>query len=233
MSNILCDASDRSENTYGMKRVYVLESESGLVKIGVSCEFDRRKRTIETQSGFNMKNYFHTDWVSNYSQIEKASHDAFRCSRVLGEWFTVPFSEAVGTVKNICAEMGASIPKKMPTREDIEKFFQSFRSNEPEDINIHCKYCLCPDSTWKPVLKTYRPENETKECKLFSDVLDVIWELERASDNFTLEDICFKSKREYESEHPGALDFVATVKEIVAIYSEEGICHSSSRILLA
>jgi hypothetical protein len=121
--------AEEPQNTNGMKRVYVLESFNGLVKIGVSAEFERRKRTLETQSGFNMKTHFHTDWVSNYSQIEKASHEFFKTRHVLGEWFNISFDEAVEFVKRVHAEIGESIPFEPPTQEQLDEFFNKSSMN--------------------------------------------------------------------------------------------------------
>ena len=121
--------AEETQNTNGMKRVYVLESFNGLVKIGVSAEFDRRKRTLETQSGFNMKTHFHTDWVSNYSQIEKTSHGFFKSRHVLGEWFNIPFDEAVEFVKRVHAEIGESTPFEPPTQEQMDEFFNKSSMN--------------------------------------------------------------------------------------------------------
>ena len=99
------------------------------MKIGVSQEFERRKRTLETQSGFNMKTYFHTDWVSNYSQIEKSSHDFFKSRHVLGEWFNILFDEAVEFVKRVHAEIGESVPTKPRTQEQMDEFFTKSSMN--------------------------------------------------------------------------------------------------------
>lgn len=95
----------------GMKCVYVLESSSGLVKIGVSQEFSRRKKIIESQSGHKITDDYFTDWLSNSYAVESKCHSLFSNSRVMGEWFDIPFKETVEVVKSISKKLGKSDPK--------------------------------------------------------------------------------------------------------------------------
>lgn len=94
------------EAPHGMKCVYVLESETGLVKIGVSNNFERRKRALETQSGFKMVNAAVSDPLSNYECIEKEMHKHFSSQRQLGEWFKIPFCEASSYLNALLADHG-------------------------------------------------------------------------------------------------------------------------------
>ena len=94
----------------GMKRVYVLASKTGLVKIGVTGEFTRRKRTLETQSGFEMDQEHFSPPLTNYSEIEHLSHDHFRSRLKLGEWFEISFDEAVSFIVHLCSLIGDHNP---------------------------------------------------------------------------------------------------------------------------
>lgn len=79
--------------------IYVMETESGLVKIGVSCNPEVRTKSIATQSGFKITKEFHTKKCSNALDLEKQLHAFFEEYRVFGEWFKVDFGTVVNKVK--------------------------------------------------------------------------------------------------------------------------------------
>lgn len=212
---------NQSEKPYGMKRVYVLESENGLVKIGVSGEFDRRKRTLETQSGFSMKNHFCTEWVSNYSEIERDSHKVFQLSRASGEWFNIPFEKAVETVKNICAEIGDHNEKPKPDIEKIRKIcedlvFGSLKNLDDEETEyIHCEYCQCPKDIWEKSVFSY----DGDECKLYAYFLDLI----PFYDDITPQQLAAIAKQELPKEFNDITDIDTTVNELISIVIDCGV----------
>lgn len=84
--------------------VYVMEAESGLIKIGVSCNPKVRTKNIATQSGFRITKEFHTKKCSNALALEKELHAFFKDFRVFGEWFKVDFDTAVNKVKSLFDE---------------------------------------------------------------------------------------------------------------------------------
>ena len=81
--------------------VYVIESESGLVKIGIAQNPRARSAAISTQSGFKLKRTFFTNKCSNAGDVEHAAHMFFKDKRVHGEWFEIEFEEAVQKVKRL------------------------------------------------------------------------------------------------------------------------------------
>lgn len=88
--------------------VYVMETESDLVKIGVSVNPKVRTKSISTQSGFKITREFHTKKYSNALALEKELHTFFKDCRVYGEWFKVDFDMAVNKVKQLVNEKGES-----------------------------------------------------------------------------------------------------------------------------
>ncbi len=72
--------SNKRQDTYVM-----LNHDTNLIKIGKSCDVDRRRNTLETQSGSRIEviKIFPTD-------IEAELHRKFDAYRVRGEWFNFP-----------------------------------------------------------------------------------------------------------------------------------------------
>ena len=81
---------------------------------------------------------------------------------------------------------------------------------------------MCPKEIWERSLKTYNPEDETRECEIFSDVLDSLGDLEDINKPFDFNDILSKCKQDFEPDFPDIEDFSATIKEIVLICLEDG-----------
>jgi hypothetical protein len=97
----------------GTKVVYVFESDTGLTKIGVTSNYIKRKRTLETQSGFRINREYVSTPFANYSEIERLSHKKLESMRVLGEWFHASFDTAVCVVQELCDSLGdANNPEK-------------------------------------------------------------------------------------------------------------------------
>lgn len=90
---------------FGLKHLYVLESSTHLVKIGVTANYPARKRTLETQSGFFMTREAVTVPISNYSQFESLVHKHFSDDWELGEWFHAPFEAVTEYIKHIFSSL--------------------------------------------------------------------------------------------------------------------------------
>ena len=80
--------------------VYVLEMNNATIKIGITSNFEKRKRNIETGSGLTVVRDFHTHYFDekNARLIELFCKENFSSRRVQGEFFSVTFEEA-------CAEI--------------------------------------------------------------------------------------------------------------------------------
>jgi len=85
------------------------------------------------------------------------------------------------------------------------------------DRTYHCDLCMCPIEFWEP-LKTFKSD---RSCDIFSDVSDVIWELEeRIQYNFS--DVLEKCLK-FTDMYPDIEDFTATIKEICEIQKDCGV----------
>lgn len=89
-----------------MHQVYVIEQRPNFCKVGVSSEFKRRKRTIETQGGFDAIRSYSSAKVSNGGETEREAHRLLPHYRDTGEWFAIPFEFAVCAVKKAIRSVG-------------------------------------------------------------------------------------------------------------------------------
>lgn len=80
--------------------VYVLNFSNDTVKIGVTQDIERRKKTLCAMSGLKIKREWNTDLLERgiAYKIEKFSHDELNPQRTQGEFFAVPFDDACFTV---------------------------------------------------------------------------------------------------------------------------------------
>ena len=76
------------------KSVYIMESDEGLVKIGISNDCFRRKEEIEKIFGTNIKKIYFTPLCNCAFQIETSLHDYFYAEWVKGEFFSTTYNKA-------------------------------------------------------------------------------------------------------------------------------------------
>ena len=79
------------------KCVYVLEMENGAVKIGMTKNFLQRARQIMAESGLQVKNWCHSEYLPAEiaRDIENACHEQFEGCKVGNEFFETDFNSAV------------------------------------------------------------------------------------------------------------------------------------------
>lgn len=138
--------------------MYVLESSSGLVKIGITNKLNRRIREIETASGYKTTNIWSTAYHKLVRKTEYIAHDILKDCREQGEWFSVDFSEAAELVSYISSKI-ANLP---------------FDSNLRPHIDIkHYPYYLNKISAHKRPMNKFLLENYKPSLK---NRLKVIYE---------------------------------------------------------
>ena len=115
--------SSRNDGEQSMKNVYVVEKESGLVKIGVSGNVKNRIATLSMQGGFKVKNLYVTEECSNHYNLERIIHANLRDKRRIGEWFEMSFEEAVSTVDKYFSIYGKKENVKKDYADMADKFF--------------------------------------------------------------------------------------------------------------
>ncbi len=104
-------------------KVYVFQNRGGVVKVGCSKDVERRKRTLETQSGSNATKFYHTENCSNYHKVESAAHKILKEFRVVGEWFNCDFEIAV---KAVDAAFNEKAKFDFETEEDVAYRIKEF-----------------------------------------------------------------------------------------------------------
>jgi hypothetical protein len=80
------------------KQLYIIELSTGLVKIGISANIDKRLKTIEKSSGSKILNK-QIFSVSNPFSTESTLHKTFAKYRTNGEFFKCDFINAVDAAK--------------------------------------------------------------------------------------------------------------------------------------
>lgn len=74
--------------------LYIIESEEGPIKIGISSDPATRIDAIRRASGRTFKRQFVSPAMPYYGRLEMLMHEQFKSSRTVGEWFEAPFEEA-------------------------------------------------------------------------------------------------------------------------------------------
>ena len=91
----------RSEDRKRKKKVYVFDMSGKFVKIGVSEDTSKRSKQVSNSSGIPVTRIYETNFTDNSYLIESKIHALFKKRRMSGEFFSVPFEEAVEAVKNL------------------------------------------------------------------------------------------------------------------------------------
>ncbi len=120
----------------GLKRIYVLKSSNGNIKIGVSGDVEKRKNFFEHGSGYKIVEYKFTEPCSNAYMIENHIHKHFDTRRLKGEWFNCEFAEAtayVDEVFNKYAEFNTHEDNTLNNLKPLTEF--SCINSEPEEFN--------------------------------------------------------------------------------------------------
>lgn len=95
---------NRHDNGLNYRSVYVAMATDGLVKVGVSKNYNKRERELSrTMHGKIMQN-FTTEKCLNAFEVEKEVHNRLCEYRYFGEWYDVDFEYVVNLVKDVFAE---------------------------------------------------------------------------------------------------------------------------------
>lgn len=81
--------------------LYIIRSEEGPIKIGISTEPEKRIAAITHASGRYIVEQYISPPMERYAYVEKYLHAQFEDRRRRGEWFDVPFDEAVSKLKKV------------------------------------------------------------------------------------------------------------------------------------
>lgn len=95
--------------------LYIIKSEDGPVKIGISIKPEKRICDIETSSGRTIVQTFISPRIPGYYQVEQTLHAKFKDQRIRGEWFNISFRDAVLAANQLGAR---SFPHEWRQTED-------------------------------------------------------------------------------------------------------------------
>ncbi|MBR4641350.1 MAG: GIY-YIG nuclease family protein [Selenomonadaceae bacterium] len=116
--------------------VYALEMNNVTVKIGITSNFFKRKRNIETGSGLTVVRYFNTHYINEkYARlIESLCHGIFSPYKLEGEFFSVEFEEACKAIDSFVKMV--SVPAIDFDFERGRKIFKLTKKNIVERTNL-------------------------------------------------------------------------------------------------
>ena len=87
------------ENSDHYKSVYVLLDDTGIIKIGISNNFEKRLSAIRTASGRNFVDMYCSEKSYKAYKIEKKLHKKYSKFRINGEWFSgIDFKDVVDSL---------------------------------------------------------------------------------------------------------------------------------------
>lgn len=90
-----------------MKRVYAIQSEAGLVKIGVSGNPSKRLGQLAFAAPAKLALSFATDVRQDANAVERAAHAILAEKRRHGEWFDVTAQEAEQAIRDAIEDLDA------------------------------------------------------------------------------------------------------------------------------
>jgi hypothetical protein len=85
--------------------VYIIQNQSGKVKIGRTTNPSERVRTVQTQGGFKTDTIFVSEKLTDFEAAEIMLHNHFKKHHFIGEWFDISFEEAVEAYRQIINNM--------------------------------------------------------------------------------------------------------------------------------
>ena len=100
--------------------VYVAEI-NGRIKIGITKTPRKRLMQMEAAFGERFERIYLSRPSKSYKKTEKVCHDAFRWDKLIGEWFSVPFQDAIDMVKSNLLEDNEEVKFK---DYDSEKYYE-------------------------------------------------------------------------------------------------------------
>lgn len=120
------------ENTVESRQyVYLIKSDSGLFKIGISTNPRARLSAIISSSGMNAEllAFYKTQLPAR--DIEKKLHKLFAIYRVRGEWFDFPDTYSLEKFETLCERFGMT-PQEFEVEED--RIIYAFENKEKVEL---------------------------------------------------------------------------------------------------
>lgn len=98
--------------------VYVMRSGTGLCKVGVTKDIEKRRAVLERGSGFAVVVVHIFGPFNSAKRLEASAHQSLAQHRRSGEWFDCPAEHAVQAIAGL---LKAFVDKPDPTAEELAK----------------------------------------------------------------------------------------------------------------
>lgn len=113
------------------KKIYVISSAAGVIKIGVSCDPESRLKQLQIANNEDLSLEYQTAFCDNADEIEKICHVTLSRDHVNGEWFSCDKNYAISTLKETFSTVSINMNKDMDEyaalgENDIEEFYSCF-----------------------------------------------------------------------------------------------------------
>lgn len=119
--------------------VYILRSEEGPVKIGISLKPEKRINEVGLASGREFVEVYVSPPLENYAELEKIMHFHFREVRLPGEWFAVKFEDAVSIAEHYGIKLSPSSWRESERYQrglSAQQRLDAFKANKPSNSEI-------------------------------------------------------------------------------------------------
>lgn len=110
------------------KSIYIMESDGGEIKIGISKNVKKRKKSIENSGMIRIINAYKTIPCSNPYEIERLMHKHFENFRICGEWFLCDMGAAIYVLEKIFKDKAMFQTKKY--EKNPLDYFMEFANGE-------------------------------------------------------------------------------------------------------
>jgi len=102
--------------------IYVISSEMGPVKIGLSSDVQNGLKILQTGFPYKLSIYFHERIMrSSAGFVEKKAHATLAKKRLQGEWFDATVDNAISAVRDAIGAFGYIATKANTQKEKAEK----------------------------------------------------------------------------------------------------------------
>ena len=116
------------------RRVYVMDC-GDFVKIGISFDVERRRKQIP----YAVKQYYCTEPIANYFEVEKKAHNRFSNFRVHNakgtEYFDIDFIRACNYIRELTDENYANALEKRRAKKRLKRIIKAVLKLDKEKQN--------------------------------------------------------------------------------------------------
>jgi len=123
--------------------VYVLKNQFQFIKIGIAGNVAKRIKVIQANSGIPIIQHYESPSCVNAAQIEKTAHEHFAPHRQVGEWFDIPFDDAVDYVKSHFVDTAQQLALPVDQTTEINREFNGVKIRQRASDNYLDATAMC------------------------------------------------------------------------------------------